>query len=270
MRNSDVEPLDNTTDVETPECIRFRHQVAGPVRRALAYLVDLVLRLIVVSAVGVLAVGASGLSSGAGKASAGLTLLVMFVLEWGWNVLFETFWRGRTPGKRILGLRVVREGGYPVGFIDSMLRNVMRAADFLPVGYVLGVLAMAGDRRSRRLGDRVAGTMVVIESPAVSPPPLVLTPPATTDELGALPHRPPLSADEADAIQLFLRRPHLSNERRTELAEMVAPALAARMHVTPTDPVRFLALVYQRALGARQAAAAVAAAVRPGSGQGTR
>jgi uncharacterized RDD family membrane protein YckC len=254
VRNIQAEPLDNTTDVETPECIRFRHHVAGPVRRGLAYLIDLVLRLVVVTIAGLLTFGASGVESGTSKASKGLLLLVAFVLEWGWNVLFETFWRGRTVGKRILGLRVVREGGYPVGFIDSMLRNVMRTADFLPVGYVLGVLVMAGDQRFRRLGDRIAGTMVVIESPVVTPPPLVLTPPASADELGALPHRPPLAADEVEAIELFLRRPHLSNERRLELAQIIAPELSERMGVTPQDPARFLALIHQRAQGARKSA----------------
>jgi hypothetical protein len=94
--------------------------------------------------------GTSAFDSDKGKASVGLWLLVLFVLEWGWNVLFETFWRGQTPGKRMLRLRVVRDG-YPVGFIDSVLRNLLRAADFLPVGYVLGLLAMAGDARFRRL-----------------------------------------------------------------------------------------------------------------------
>jgi len=252
VRNIQTEPLDNTTDVETPECIRFRHHAAGPVRRGLAYLIDLVIRLLVVMITALLAFGAAGVESGANKASKGLLLLVAFVLEWGWNVLFETFWRGQTLGKRILGLRVVREGGYPVGFIDSMLRNVMRTADFLPVGYVLGVLVMAGDRRCRRLGDRIAGTMVVIESPVATPPPLVLVPPASADELGALPHRPPLATDEVEAIELFLRRPHLSNERRAELAQIIVPELSERMGVAPRDPARFLALIYERAQGARK------------------
>ena len=253
MRDTEVEPLDNTTDVETPERIRFRHRVAGPVRRGLAYLLDLVIRGVVIAVLSALAVGVGGLSTGSARASGGLMLLLLFVFEWGWNVLFETFWRGRTPGKRALGLRVVRDGGYPVGFIDSMLRNVMRAADFLPVGYVVGLLVMTGDRRSRRLGDLIAGTMVVVESPVALPPPLVLTPPATAEELGALPHRPPLSPDEAEAIELFLRRPHLSSERRIELAELIAPLLAARMNVLTGDPVRFLGLVHQRAVGERNA-----------------
>jgi uncharacterized RDD family membrane protein YckC len=253
VRDIEVEPLDNTTDVETPERIRFRHRVAGPVRRGLAYLLDLAIRAAVIVILGMLAMGAGGLGNAGGKASGGLMLLLLFVFEWAWNVLFETFWRGRTIGKRILGLRVVRDGGYPVGFIDSMLRNVMRAADFLPVGYVLGLLVMAGDRRCRRLGDLIAGTMVVIESEVVLPPPLVLSPPATAEELGALPHRPPLNLDEAEAIELFLRRPHLSSERRIELAEMIVPLLADRLDVETRDPVRFLAIVHQRAVGARSA-----------------
>ena len=201
--SSEAEALDNTTDVETPERVRFRYRVAGPVRRALAYLLDLVLRAIVMLLLSLLGIP---LGFTASKVTAGLWMLLLFAMEWGWNVAFETLWRGQTPGKRALRLRVVKEGGYPVGFIDSVLRNLMRAADFLPVGYLVGLLVMAGDGRFRRLGDRVAGTMVVEEDRAGVSTPVTLTPPATADELGALPHRLPLSPDELDAIELFLRR----------------------------------------------------------------
>lgn len=264
--DTEVEPLDDTTDVETPERIRFRHRVAGPVRRGLAYLIDLAIRGAVAAVVGLLAMGAGGISTASGKVSGGLMLLLLFVFEWGWNVLFETFWRGRTLGKRVLGLRVVRQGGYPVGFLDSVLRNVVRAADFLPVGYVLGLVVMAFDRRSRRLGDLIAGTMVVVEVEVALPPPVVLTPPATADELGALPHRPPLTSDEADAIELFVRRPHLSDARRAELADLLAPLLGRRMNVAVPDPARFLAIVHQRRVGARAAdpPAVAPPAVAPG------
>ena len=100
MREIEGDALDNTTDVETPERIRFRHHVAGPVRRGLAYLLDTVIRFAVLALTAVLTVGAGALDSGKAKASWGLWLVVLFVLEWGWNVLFETFWRGRTIGKR--------------------------------------------------------------------------------------------------------------------------------------------------------------------------
>jgi len=249
VRETAGDALDNTTDVETPERIRFRHHVAGPARRGLAYLLDVVVRGIVLALTGLLVMGTSAFATDNGKASAGLWLLMLFVLEWGWNVLFETFWRGQTPGKRMLRLRVVRDG-YPVGFIDSVLRNLLRAADFLPLGYLLGLLVMAGDRRFRRLGDRIAGTMVVIESESAALAPVVLSPPATALELAALPHRPPLSPEEREAIELYLRRTNLSNERRFELAELVAPALAKRVGVREGDPVRLLGLLHERARGA--------------------
>lgn len=260
MPGTTADALDNTTDVETPERIRFRHHVAGPVRRGLAYLIDLCARAGIVFATGLL-----GMLGGLviGKATVGLGLVVFFVVEWGYNILFETFWRGQTPGKRALGLRVVKEGGYPVGFIDSVLRNLLRAADFLPVGYVLGLLVMGGDRRCRRIGDRAASTMVVVETSARVAAPVTLTPPATADELAALPHRPALSPEEVDALAMFLRRGHLSPARRLELAEIVAPVLAARMGQPLRDPVRFLGLLHERHLGARRPAPTDGQARRP-------
>jgi uncharacterized RDD family membrane protein YckC len=250
VRETAGDALDNTTDVETPERIRFRHHVAGPVRRGLAYLLDLLFRGVILYVAALLALGPGQFGAQA-RASGGLLLLLLFVVEWGWNVLFETCWRGQTPGKRLLGLRVVRDG-YPVGFIDSVLRNLLRAADFLPVGYLLGLVVMAGDRRFRRLGDRVAGTMVIIESQDAALAPLALSPPATPQELAELPHRPPLSAEEREAIEVYLRRSGLSNERRLELAELIAPMLARRVGARAGDPVRFLALLHERARGARR------------------
>jgi uncharacterized RDD family membrane protein YckC len=248
--------LDNTATVETPERIRFTHHVAGPVRRALAYAIDLLIRGAVLLLASILSTGV--MTSASVKASWGLWLLVLFALEWGWNVLFESFWNGRTPGKRALGLRVVRDGGYPIGFIDAVLRNLLRAADFLPAGYLIGLGVMAVDRRSRRLGDLVAGTMVVIETPSTVASPISVTPAPTADELNALPPRPPLTADELEAIELFLRRTHLSQQRRAELAEMVVPTLAQRMGLRPSDPIRFLGLLHQRATGTRRPLAGAA------------
>ena len=121
--------LDNTTEVETPEHVRFRYRVAGPVRRMLAYLLDLLIRiaaLLVLWAVIAIAFAATR------DAIQGFVLITLFVMEWGYYVFFETTGDGRSPGKRVLSLRVVKEGGYPIGFIDSVLRNLLRSADFLP------------------------------------------------------------------------------------------------------------------------------------------
>jgi uncharacterized RDD family membrane protein YckC len=246
-------PLDNTAEVETPEHVRFRYRVAGPVRRLLAYLIDLLIRAGVLLVLGLVV----AIALGGTQAVTGVLLICAFILEWGYYVFFETIGDGRSPGKRALSLRVVKEGGYPIGFIDSVLRNLLRGADFLPVGYLVGLFTMAADARFRRLGDRVAGTMVVVEERSRVAPPLTLNPPPTSAELDGFPQRPPLSAWERETLELYLRRVDLTAARREELARLIAPALAQRMNVTLKDPVRFLALLHHR----------VAATVRPRAGQ---
>src|SRR4029079_2373611 len=148
--------LDNTVEVETPEHVHFRYRVAGPVRRMGAYLRDLLIR-----GVGPLCVSLILLVAMSGsQAVGGVVMVLAFVLEWGYYVLFETIAGGRNIGKREVGLVGGQEGGYPIGFIDSVLRNLLRGADILPFFYVVGLFAMAGDSRFRRIGDRVAGTLV--------------------------------------------------------------------------------------------------------------
>jgi hypothetical protein len=170
------------------------------------------------------------------------------VLEWGYYVFWEVVWSGTTPGKRALRLRVVTEGGYPLRFFDSLLRNLLRAADFLPAGYALGGAVAGCDRRFRRLGDLVAGTMVIAEERHAVADPLEIDPPPTAKELARLPQRIPLSGDELEAVELFLRRKNrLSPAREAELAEMVAPIFARRMGLRMRDAPRLLALIHHRA-----------------------
>jgi uncharacterized RDD family membrane protein YckC len=242
---SDREALDTTTDVETPEHVRFRYRTAGPARRAVAYLVDLLLRGAAAFVLVLLGATAGLLTGGA---SMGFVLLGIFALEWGYYVLFETLWGGRTLGKRVAGLRVVKEGGYPITFLDAVLRNLLRAADFLPAGYALGLVVMGRDARFRRLGDLVAGTIVVIEEQTRVGARLEISPPPTPAELEAIPARPSLSAQDLEAIELFLRRRGtLTLAREEELAQMVAPIFARRMGLEFRDGSRFLALLYHRA-----------------------
>jgi hypothetical protein len=190
------------------------------------------------------ALGEKGLA----EAASGFMLVVIFVLEWGYYVVFETLWDGKTPGKHAMGLRVVKDEGYPIRFIDSALRNLLRAADFLPAGYALGVVSMAVDRRFRRLGDRVAATMVVVEERRSVAAPVVVDPPPTREELESFNQRPRLAANELEALELFLRRSaSLGPAREHELAEMIAPTYARRFGIPYRDPSRFLALVYRRA-----------------------
>jgi hypothetical protein len=196
------------------------------------------------------------------QASMGIVLVVYFVVDWAYYVFFETLWSGRTPGKRAFSLRVITEGGHPLRFGDSLLRNLIRAADFLPFAYAIGLVVMGRDPRFRRLGDMAAGTIVVVEERASVTGPLVIDPPPSPAELRALPQRLPLSGDELDAIELFLRRAgKLSRGRELELAEMAAPVFAARLGVRYRDAPRFLEVLHYRAHEHR-AQAPVAAAPR--------
>lgn len=252
-REQDEQPLDTTTDVETPEHIRFRYRAAGPARRGLAYLIDLVIRA-AVAFVLVLVLGAAGLS-GSGNSGVGLVLISLFLIEWGYYVLSESLWGGRTLGKRVTNLRVVKEGGYPITFLDSVLRNLLRAADFLPAAYALGLLVMSRDERFRRLGDHVAGTLVVVEEATRLTGTLEIHPAPTAAELEHIPARPPLSTADLEALELFLRRRGtLTVAREEELAQMVAPMYARRLGLTYDDGSRFLALLYHRACAGRRAA----------------
>jgi uncharacterized RDD family membrane protein YckC len=225
--------LDNTVEVETPEHVRFRYRVAGPVRRMLAYAIDLLVRFLVLLVLGVILL----IAMGASQAVLGVLAIVGFILEWGYYVFFETMWSGRSLGKRALSLRVVKEGGYPI----------------LPFFYIVGLFTMAGDSRFRRIGDRVAGTLVVVEERSRVAAPLTITPPPTPAELEGFPQRPPLTAWERETLELYLRRVDLTAARREELALMIAPALGQRMGIIVRDPIRFLALLHHR----------VAASTRP-------
>jgi uncharacterized RDD family membrane protein YckC len=261
--------LDTDVAIETPEHIVFRYRVAGPCRRFLAFLLDLLVcygTLAVVTLVVVLAVlgGASitGATESLAGAGAGLFLVLLFASQWLYFAVLEG-WRGRTPGKAALGLRVVTTTGRPIGYPAAALRNVLRAADALPLQYLAGLLSVAGlasmaaTRRFQRLGDLVAGTMVVVSERAGAAAPIVLWPPPQPHELAQLPDSVALDSDERQAIEMFLRRrTRLGTAREFELAGMIAPLLAARAGFRPadprsaSDPSRILALLYDRASNA--------------------
>jgi uncharacterized RDD family membrane protein YckC len=242
-------PLDTTTDIETPEHVRFQVRIAGPSRRALAYGIDFLVRMVVLIVL-VLVASVAGASIDFAEASQGVILVVAFVLEWGYYIVFESLWSGQSPGKKLMGLRTVKEGGYPVTFIDVVLRNLLRGADWLPAFNVVGLAVMAFDSRFRRLGDLVAGTMVVSEERSRIGSALRISPPPSAEELEWIPASVRLDGAELDALELFLRRVGaLSSARESELAEIVAPVFARRLGLRYRDPGRFLAVLYVRAGG---------------------
>jgi len=241
--------LDTTTGIEAPEHIRFEVRIAGPARRSLAYLIDLVLRAVIafVAVIPVVLMGGAETEDLTG-ASQGMLLFVLFAVEWGYYVVFESIGNGQSPGKKMLGLRVIDQDGRPATFLAIVLRNLLRAADALPWSYCVGLVVMSVDGRFRRLGDLVAGTIVVVEERARVSEPVRIRPAPTEQELATIPAHPDLRGADLDALAAFLRRAGtLSPLRELELAEMIAPIYGRRLGVTYTDPVRFLALLYARA-----------------------
>jgi hypothetical protein len=189
-------------------------------------------------------------ATGLDGVSLGTLYVLIFLLDWFYYERFETIWSGRSPGKRALHLRVVGQDGHSLTVLDSILRNLLRAADFMPFGYAVGVVVMARDPLFRRFGDMVAGTVVVFEQPGRLEERLQLSPPPSAIELAGLPAHVEVDRQEIEAIELFLRRRGtLAPLRERELAELLAPQLAARLGASYQDPARFLGLVYARALG---------------------
>lgn len=240
--------LDTTTAVATPERVRFRYRIAGPGRRAVAWSIDAVVQAAILLAFGILAAVAHGLGlTGVGT---GGMLVVVFVLQWFYGAVFESLTSGRTPGKMVLSLRVVTLEGAPAAPRQFVLRNLLTGADFLPVGFGVGVLAMAADDRLRRIGDRVAGTVVVDESRTTIQRAVAIEPPITEEERRSLPARVELSRDEIRVIEDFLRRrPRLTKARARELASILGKPLAVELGLVGMEPERVLVLAYARASG---------------------
>ncbi len=241
-------PLDTTVAVETPEHVRFRHQVVGPLRRGVAWGIDVVIRGLIVGLCLAVVSAFTVVDESFAGVSAGLGAVLFFAAEWFYFATFEALWSGRTPGKRFVGLRVVLIDGQPIDATAAILRNLLRAADFLPLMYGLGSIVMTRDNRFRRFGDLAAGTMVINESRRRPAIPYQLTPPPSTDELAWIRSLPPLPADDLKTIDLLLRRSsRLHPARVQELAQILAPVYGERLGAKYHEPVRFLALLHGRA-----------------------
>lgn len=151
--------LDTPRVVTTPEGIELTLRVAGPITRARAWAIDFLVR-------GVIYLIAATALSSFGNFGSGIFLLIFFLLEWAYPILFEVYWHGATPGKRACHLRVLHDDGTPVAWRASVIRNTMRAVDFLPLMYGFGLVSAILNRDFKRLGDLAAGTIVIYVQPS--------------------------------------------------------------------------------------------------------
>jgi uncharacterized RDD family membrane protein YckC len=215
--------------IRTPENIELAFALAGPGSRAAAYFVDVLLMIVlgqilinpIVYLVALLVSALGGLGS---SWVAAILALASFALYDGYFILLEWLMNGQTPGKRLLHIRVIKQGGYALRFFDTLLRNLLRFVDFLPLFYGVGLTSLLVTRDSQRLGDLVAGTLVVYQEPVETATQLPDLP--TAEELESLVPAAQLAMIPHEAIALagqYLRcRFELAPRPRQELgAELV-------------------------------------------------
>ncbi|MDR2757957.1 MAG: RDD family protein [Spirochaetaceae bacterium] len=206
-----MNPGDSSLGVQTPEGIEIILYPAGLLIRSCAHAIDMGFQSVLIIALTICA-GLLGRTLGFW-----LFLLLLFAVNWFYHVLFELFFKGQSPGKRILGLRVVGGDGSPISPGASFLRNLLRFADTFMFLYLIALLLIAWSPGFRRLGDWAADTLVVYAAnsrPLVPPPAGPRT--LNTPGFGSL---PVMTYEEKQAVLMFARRyPRLSPARADEIA----------------------------------------------------
>jgi uncharacterized RDD family membrane protein YckC len=232
--------LDERLEIETPERVKISYDLAGIGSRFAAGTIDVFLLALVFLVVGVLVVVVAsiripdeeGERIAFGIAAAGSLYVVLSL----YYVGFELAWHGQTPGKRVLKLRVLSDGGGPAPTGAVVVRNILRAADLVPFAapYALGGLVMFVNRRSKRIGDYAAGTIVVRERVQPRAP----SPRTEAPVADALP------AADLERIRAFTARaPQMVPASRAALASRIAEDVASRHGLAFGEPEQFLRLL---------------------------
>ena len=160
-------------------------------------------------------------------------ILIGFCIYWGYFAFFEIIWSGRTPGKRLASIRVIKESGRPINAYEAIGRNILRAIDFLPAMYGLGLVVMMLNRNSRRLGDYLAGTVVIHDRKSKDSRPNWRGPVGT---VGLTQPVANVTLDELVLIETYLqRRSDLEPSVRVEMAEQIAKRITDKTG-QPRDP----------------------------------
>ena len=258
--------------IETPERVELYYTRAHVGNRFLAAGVDHLLQVLMIAAVGLGVYLAGGLFeriwAGLGQWAIAIAIMASFAIYTAYFAVFETIWSGQTPGKRLFRLRVIREDGRPIRLYEALLRNLLRTfVDAMPILgaplYSVGILSIFLSSRSKRVGDYVAGTVVIRESEAKAP---------TLDEVISLARTEAnrvwakrdagfsidprsLTAADVEALRAFLRRRYdLPDTIRASLANRIAMSLATRLAIpaVPLAPEQLLEEIDRQARARRR------------------
>ena len=266
-------------NIETPEQVELRFPIAGVGSRFLAILTDTLIQISAVLLL-VLVLGLIGMTQAAQKAAArtttdtadkwaiALMLVFFFLVFWGYFSLFEAFWHGQTPGKRLLKIRVIKDSGRQITLFEALARNLLRVVD-MQLSYLVGVACMLCNKQQKRLGDLVAGTIVVHDrgedQPLLAQHGRTITAGMYASSAGQAARRPVYEDLPGDAVArltradlhvmetFFARALDLKMTTREEMGARIAGQIAGKMGVAGPEenPERFLQAVMfeMRSLG---------------------
>jgi uncharacterized RDD family membrane protein YckC len=230
--------------IETPEQTVLEFPLAGIGSRSLALAIDTLLQIAVLIVLGLMAalISYEGFLPRLGKQYMyAILIFLAFLSQFGYFAFFETIWNGRTPGKRWIHLRVIMDSGRPVGAQGAILRNLMRIVDSLPSIYAVGIITSLLSPQNKRVGDYLAGTVVIQEKSEQGGRSLwdaTPTPPLTTSPF------PKLNAAELQLVEAYLeRRSSLQDDVRRSMARQIAERMnqgSSATQETIQDPEKFL------------------------------
>ena len=259
--------------ITTPENIAIEYELAGLGTRSLAAVIDILMQALIVLATILIyilllvaleathATAATAFVKELPGFLSGLWVILLFLVTYGYSIFFEIRWNGQTIGKRQLGLRVIREGGYPVRPYNILIRNLLRILDFMPMCYLAGVISILASKNYQRLGDIVGGTIVVKQRSSASLDGLLRIAHITPDHLDAQAlaivarQADRLTPDEYRAVRHFTeRRRQLAMQAQQGAAMKVAVPLMQRLGIVPppgasavnyADFLEYLAVAYE-------------------------
>jgi uncharacterized RDD family membrane protein YckC len=257
----DLASYQDQLSIDTPEHVSLRLPVAGVGSRFLAIMVDTLIQIVAyllfLLAFALMLSGVHTASTAPASPSVmawttAILIFLHFLAYWGYFTLFEGFWHGQTPGKRLFKLRVIKDTGRQIGFVESMARNLLRIVDALPGMYLVGILAVLFHPQRKRLGDMVAASLVVHAEELADPSSLTDASRTFTAGLFAPSAPDPTQAEQStsfpasaiarlgsgDQVLLdtfFARIPELDVDTKEAIEQRILSTLCAKMGVAPPD-----------------------------------